>query len=101
MKIHYFISIGSYPIRTPPQIPLHKGIMINDLIVHNTGWHREAWRCVSISPQISWVKLAEGTREYTEDGKTRVFVITKGGLPGWVVEKTVARKYKSPTITTW
>jgi hypothetical protein len=98
IKIHYFLSIGSAPIRGPPDIPQERGIAIEDIYVHKSDIY-QAWRCVTVTPQLSWTKLTEGIQESGKDGKTRTFVITHTGLPGWVAGPTVDRKYKPRTTT--
>jgi hypothetical protein len=93
MEIYYFSSLSTENIRHPPQIPLTKGIQVDDLYIHASQKDHCAWRCTSVEPTIVWEKLPQETQEPMEDGKVRLFVITKTGLPGWVVAPTIARKY--------
>lgn len=92
--IYYFTKWGSERIETPPHIPKHLGLQVNDLYIHRTNHVNKAWRCTSIEPQVLWEDLPEGTTEDDENDDRRTFVITRTGLPGWVASQTVHRKYK-------
>lgn len=81
----------------PPKLPSLSGIKVDDLYVHVSHEQRDAWRCKSVKPEVTWARLAEGTQEPTEDGKMRTFVITGTGMPGWVVGPTIDRKYRHMT----
>lgn len=94
MAIHYFTSLGSKPIRCPPQIPRHYGIEVGDLFMYRMPQATDVWRCTSIEPRVVWHVLPISTTRKFPDGQTRVFVITSTGLPGWVASETIRRKYK-------
>jgi hypothetical protein len=98
MKIYYFVSAGFKPILSPPELPPERGVGVDDLYIHTSNV-RQAWRCTSVKPSISWEEIVEGKQEPAEDGKTRTFVITTTGLPGWVMGPTIDRKYKHKAAT--
>lgn len=89
--------MGTNAIREPPQIPKEKGIQVDDLYVHHSKQSFRAWRCTAVEPSVVWKDLPDLTTEIGKDGVRRQFVITSTGLPGWVSEHTVTRKYKDRT----
>lgn len=49
-------------------------------------------------PEVTaWKRLQVGTSERGQDDQLRTFVITETGLPGWVADQTIQRKYRKKT----
>ena len=67
---------------------------MNDYYVHQSQDGYRAWRCMAVEPKVTWEHIPVLTSELGEDGEQRKFIITSTGLPGWVRDETVTRKYK-------